>query len=227
MPSTIPITVGSIFERLTVISFLDRVGRSGKTRKVCQCKCTCGNSTIVDPANLRTGNTKSCGCYRSEETSARLRMYTPQQLAIKHIWNGMNARCNNPNNSCYHLYGGRGIRVCDRWADFMTFYKDFGQFRPSKKHSIDRIDVNGNYCPANCRWATAKAQSVNTRRNRMITFRNETLCISDWAAKLGFSHAAIDNRLRRGWSIEKALTTPTLRPNMVVRKTHPFIPVTA
>lgn len=120
-------------------------------------------------------------------------------------WAGMLQRCRNPKNAAYPDYGGRGITVCDAWRDsFEAFYADLGP-RPSARHSIDRIDNDGNYEPGNCRWATAKEQNRNTRRARLLTFDGRTQLLSDWGAELGVHPEAIRGRLRRGWSIEDAL----------------------
>lgn len=128
------------------------------------------------------------------------------------VWAGIKRRCFRKEEDSYHLYGGRGITMCDEWCvDFMAFYNHIGA-RPSDKHQIDRIDSNGHYEPGNVRWVTAKQQARNKRNNRLITFNGETLCLAEWAEKTGLSRNAIRFRIdRRGWSIEKALTTPSLR----------------
>jgi hypothetical protein len=124
------------------------------------------------------------------------------------IWCGLKSRCYNPNANGYDNYGDRGIVMCADWVnDFLQFYKDMGQ-RPSKNHSIERKDVNGNYEPGNCVWATSMEQGKNRRNNRPLTFNGETLILSEWARRVGFSTARIVMRLKRGWSVEKTLTTP-------------------
>lgn len=123
-------------------------------------------------------------------------------------WKSMNQRCNNRRAHEYPAYGGCGITICDQWSGptgFATFLRDMGE-RPSLKHSLDRIDGRGNYEPANCRWATADVQQRNTRRNHMLTLNGETLCLTDWAKRLGLSKGALRGRLTSGWPIERALT---------------------
>jgi len=116
-------------------------------------------------------------------------------------------RCYNPNGTKYADYGGRGITVCDRWLKFENFYADMGD-RPEGME-IDRFpDNDGNYEPGNCRWATRPEQMRNTRANRMITFQGRTQCLTDWANEIGVGCSTICTRLARGWSLERALTTP-------------------
>lgn len=126
-----------------------------------------------------------------------------------HAWLGMKQRCYNENNPKYPLYGGRGIRVCDRWLDsFEAFYEDMGD-RPSDSHSLDRIDNDGNYEPDNCRWATPKQQARNRSTNHDITYRGETKTLKEWAKELGMNRITLFTRLERlGWDVEKAFTEP-------------------
>lgn len=129
------------------------------------------------------------------------------QSAEYRTWANMLLRCRNPGASNYAYYGGRGIRVCERWLTFENFFADVGP-RPSAKHTLDRINSEGHYEPGNVRWATMKEQGRNTRRNHLITFGGETLCAAEWAERTGIDQIAIIKRLRRGWSVEDALTRP-------------------
>jgi hypothetical protein len=121
----------------------------------------------------------------------------------------MRQRCNDPNYHGYRLYGGRGIKVCERWNDFNVFIADIGP-RPSTKHSIERIDNNGNYEPGNCKWALIQEQVVNKRTNRLLTVGGVTMAISQWAEATKIKHSTILQRINRGWNHTDAVTIPPL-----------------
>lgn len=178
---------------------------------VWRCMCSCGTEFFCTSNRLRTGNTKSCGCRISQITAARNvantkhgHAKTYKQSRTYRSWSAMIRRCEDENNSGY---GGRGITVCDSWrADFRAFLVDMGE-RPAGT-TIDRIDSNGNYEPGNCRWASNETQQRNRRDCRMLTYAGETLPLAVWADRLGCKHSALRMRLEKGWSVERALTTP-------------------
>lgn len=181
---------------------------SGRFRWLCLCDC--GNTTDVVGSMLTSGNTRSCGCLKHEMVAQKNTSHgLSRDLArLSSIWSAMRQRCSNPNNKRFHNYGGRGIKVCARWDDFSKFVSDMGE-RPSSEFSIDRIDNNGDYEPGNCRWATAKVQANNFRRNRLVTFGGKTLSLSEWEVETGIKQNTIRLRLDRGWPIERALTEHT------------------
>ena len=149
MPTAIDIT-GHRFGRLVV---LGRQGRTANGKALWLCQCDCGNTSIVQGCNLRSGNSNSCRCYHHESN-------TPTWTC----WKNMHQRCANPNHNSYKHYGGRGIAVCDRWYEFANFLADMGE-RPVGL-SLDRIDNDAGYSPDNCRWATSQQQAKNRRQSR-------------------------------------------------------------
>jgi hypothetical protein len=196
--------LGQRFGRLTVTS---HVGvRHGKHHWACTCDC--GGSATVPTGALRSGNTRSCGCLHV----ATVTTHGHSRSSEYRIWLTMIQRCDNPRAAAYDRYGGRGIRVCERWLQsFENFLEDVGP-RPSLEHSIDRIDNDGHYEPGNCRWATKLVQVRNQSRNRYLTFAGETLTISEWAQRYGLAPNVLGNRISGGWPAEKALTTPVHHP---------------
>ncbi len=193
-----------VFGRLTVIAYAGQLGHS----QGWLCRCACGNTKIVRDHGLTRGTTTSCGCYASECVVKRNFRHGRRFTATYSIWWMMLQRCKLPSNKAYKYYGGRGIRVCDRWQSFENFLADMGE-RPSPNHSIDRVNVDGDYEPSNCRWATKLEQARNCRSNRKVTFNGETKCMSEWESIFGFGTDTIGSRLRAGWSVARALTTPT------------------
>lgn len=124
-------------------------------------------------------------------------------------WGSMIHRCYSPHNDHYALYGGRGIKVCDRWREsFDAFLEDMGP-RPADKTSLDRIDNNGDYTPENCMWSTMRQQSRNRRTNVFLTFQGRTMCLIDWAREHGIHRMTLYSRLKAGWPLKEALTTTT------------------
>lgn len=189
--------------RLTKLKDLD--SRSPNGSVVGLYLCSCGKTKEIVNASVRARLTKSCGCLRVEVATT---FKTTHGFAGKNrtpeyaVWKSMRMRCNNPADGNYYRYGGRGIAVCARWSNYPTFIADMG-CRPSSAHSIDRIDVNGNYEPNNCRWATMSEQARNKRSTRNITAGGLTLPAIDWAEKLGKPVNTLYSRIRMGWSDEE------------------------
>lgn len=193
--------IGKRFGRWIVLS------RSEEKRKW-NCKCDCGTFRAVSEQNLSSGFTTSCGCWKNEKTSARCKTHGMTRTPEHQTWLHMRARCENPNDCDYADYGGRGIRVCDRWKSFSNFYADMGP-RPDG-FEIDRISNDGNYEPNNCRWANRFTQMQNTRLTRHLTLNGKTLCLAQWSRELGISTATLSQRLQK-WTLERALSTPKLK----------------
>lgn len=204
------ITAGDKYGRLTIIREVESK-RSGKNIQRCvECRCECGVLKEYRLYTLRNGNTKSCGCLAREATSAMMRTHGLSDTKEFKIWNGMLHRCSNSDSQAYRHYGGRGIKVCERWStSFEAFLEDMGP-RPSAKHSIDRIDNDGNYEPGNCRWATQKEQARNTRVNYLVEHDGQTKCVAEWAEQCGVKPSILYHRLvNLGWTFEKSVSFPS------------------
>lgn len=198
--------VGKKFNNLTVLKFshskvnyLKNGSKNGYTHfYLCQCKC--GNQIIVARHHLIFNHTQSCGCLSIKHNLTNTRLFR--------IWTGMFTRCYNKNSIKYKIYGGRGIIVCKEWQEFEPFYNWSMSNSYKEGLSIDRIDVNGNYEPSNCRWVNMKTQQRNRTNNYLITFNNQTHPLNEWAEILNIKRETLKTRLNSGWSIEKTLTTP-------------------
>ena len=179
-----------------------------------KCQCDCGNTHIAHKGLLLSGNIKSCGCLQHEEeyrkvNSERQKTHGMTNTLLYKCWNSMKNRCNNPKMENYSIYGGRGISYCKEWEHFEPFMDWALKNGYKEELSIDRIDVNGNYEPNNCRWVTLKQQARNRRGTYFITYNGETHCLTEWAEILGFKRVTLQKRIKDyRWSIKKAFTTP-------------------
>lgn len=204
---------GRVFERLTVKAYSrPRQCPSGQVQQLWTCECECGRVVEVSTGNLTSGNSNSCGCLGRKHATEAATTHGLSKTATYRIWRAMIHRCENKNSSYYHRYGGRGVTICKRWrASFENFLADMGS-RPSARHSIDRYPNNdGNYEPGNCRWATAREQSRNRSDNVIVEAFGKRMCAQDFAAEVGIGKMTLIRRIRRGWSPEKALTTPAYK----------------
>lgn len=150
---------GLKFGRLTVI---ERVKNKKSVQALWLCKCDCGNTKIVLSSSLRKCYTTSCGCYKNEVNTINATKHGLSHTHEYTTWKNIIARCTKHEHKLYKYYGGRGIKVCDRWMNFLSFFEDMGE-RPTSKHSIDRINNDGNYEPSNCKWSTKQEQAINRR----------------------------------------------------------------
>lgn len=198
---------GKRFSRWVIVNIAESV--NGYVHVLCECDC--GTRKIIDARSVVRGNSRSCGCLRKEVTVARS---TIHGLAPRHgrcaeynVWLNIRRRCLDPSTSNFKNYGGRGIKVCDRWLSFENFCADMGP-RPSPAHSIDRKENDGDYCPENCRWATRSKQMNNMRTNRRISSGGITQTLAEWSRATGINRRTLAQRIDNGWTAEEAVSTP-------------------
>jgi hypothetical protein len=166
-----------------------------------ECQCDCGNIVIVISSYLTSGHKTSCGCLRWSGDSRRTHGLSGSK--IYEVYSNMKKRCNDIKSKSYKDYGGRGIKISDKWDTFERFYNDMGAtFKEGL--SIERIDVNGNYCKENCTWVTIKAQANNRRSNHKVAYKGETLTISQLAEKYKKNYNLVEERINKGLNIEEA-----------------------
>jgi hypothetical protein len=193
--------------RITIIKELPSLN---KRRRVL-CKCDCGKVWEVTLRYIKSGQIKSCGCYKQE-----LRKLPKthgmggrkNRISEYKVWASMIQRCTNQKEDRYKDYGGRGITVCERWRLFINFLADMG-FRPSKHYSLDRIENDKGYYKENCRWATMEMQQNNRRTSRVYEYKGRKLNVKQWALETGINLGTLKNRFKNpNWDIEKSLTHP-------------------
>ncbi len=199
---------GQRFGRWLVIEL---AGQSPGGNFLWLCRCDCGNEKPVLSGSLRSGVSKSCGCYSAELTTAKNKTHglygTPEYCS----WAGMKYRCLTPTCKRYEDYGGRGITVCERWMRFENFLEDMGN-KPSPEMGIERIDNDKGYYPENCKWGTEEEQQNNKRNSVFIEFKGIKKTLAQWAREVGIPCSALRARIiDYGWDIEKSLTTPSLK----------------
>lgn len=199
------------FGRWTVKSFAGSANGA-----LWNCVCDCGTRKVIHGRNLRYQHgTKSCGCAKIDAARKQKTKHGMVNTSEYRAWAQMKERCFNPKCKAYRNYGGRGISVCEAWVNsFQAFFADMGP-KPSSKCEIDRIENNGDYCPSNCRWTTHTKNNRNRRNNRIVEFNGELRCVSEWSEVVGISVRALLHRLNRGWSVERALSAPVQKKDMV------------
>ena len=199
--------------RLTVVR---EYGKDKYGSWLWESKCSCGSEKIVIAhiKDLKSGNTKSCGCLNKERIKQSRTKHGDSNSRLYRVWIKILSRVNNPKDKNYNDYGGRGIVVCNEWLDYSSFREwaistGYNYDAPQGQYTIERIDVNGNYCPENCRWATQLEQANNKRNSAFLSFNGETHTIAEWSRILNMPSGAIENRIANlHWDVEKALTTP-------------------
>lgn len=188
---------GKKFGRWTVAGIGEKKGKHFSW----VCLCDCGETRAVSGPSLRNGVSTSCGCYRSDVNAAIHKTHGMAKSKLNVVWSGMKARCSNPNHESYANYGGRGIKVCDRWKTFDNFLADMGQtYRDGL--SIDRVDNDGDYEPNNCRWATLAEQATNKRYPKIETPMGP-MTIREASVMFGIDLKKLRHRVWRGVPTER------------------------
>lgn len=191
---------GHLFGYLTAIEFAYKLN----SRHYWLCKCRCGVEKAVNKGKLMNGESKSCGCYAKERTSEVRRIHLMSKTRFYGIWNDMIMRCYNPKREGYHNYGGRGIKVEKRWRKFDNFKNDM--FDGYKKGlSLERVNVNGNYCRKNCKWIPLEDQKLNRRNSIKISYLSKSYTVSDFAKEYNLNLRTFYDQIKNGFTIEKVL----------------------
>lgn len=195
---------GQRFGNLVVVEL---VSKPPMKNAMWKCKCDCGNNNVVVYGqSLTRGKTKSCGCMKGEYVSKNKTKHGKRYTRIYSIWSGMKSRCFLETDLDFLNYGGRGITVCDEWKDnFELFYNWAINNGYEENLTIDRINVNSNYEPNNCRWITSAEQNRNRRNNVYLTYDGVTMTCAEWSRKLGLNVGTVNNRLHKGYSVEECL----------------------
>jgi hypothetical protein len=203
---------GQVFDRLTA---LHREENDSRGRARWLCRCSCGGSTTAIAADLRNGNTRSCGCLQAERRAERVKANTTHggaRTRIYGIWCGIKARCYNPKSAVWRYYGGKGISLCDEWHSFDAF-RDWSFANGYRDDlTIDRIHNDGHYEPGNCRWVTQATQKGNQTSNRMVEYMGENIHLKEACRRAGLPYKTVHRRIvKLGWEDAKALSTPVRR----------------
>ena len=179
------------------------------SNRTCDCRCKCGKEVKnLRLYEIKRGNTKSCGCRNIEAIIQRNTLHGESKTRLYKIWQGMKKRCFNSNSTKYNHYGGRGIIVCDEWLQWDNFKQWAMDNGYQEDLTIERKNVNDNYCPENCEWIPLSQQANNRSMCHLITINGETHNVTEWSKITGLSRSCINGRLHRGWSEEDAILTP-------------------
>ena len=208
--------IGKKFGWLTVIEPINRENKNGNTQWYWRVKCKCGNEKIMLPYDLIKGKSMSCGCYAKSGAQV-LRTHQESHTPLHNIWCGMNNRC-NPNHIHSRGYGKRGITVCDEWRDYTKFAEWARSHGYEEGLTIERIDVNGDYSPENCTWIPLGKQARNRRTTFWVEYQGRTMSLAEAAELSGLPYKQVHYRIKHGWSIDDALTTPLKNPSDLLLK---------
>ena len=205
--------IGRTFGHWTVLSQAEDyiTPSSGQHRRRWVCQCDCDNKTIQNILEDSLLKGKSCQCKEcaNKIIGEKNKKHNGSRTRLYQIWRDMKKRCYNSNDKEFHNYGGRGISICEQWRNSYAYFMEWALKNGyTDDLTIERIDVNQNYCPENCIWASQKVQQNNKRTNHLLTYNNETHTIAEWSDITGLNFAVIYARIKYGWSVEQTLTTP-------------------
>lgn len=210
--------VGKKFGKLTVISRAENT-KDGKARWLCKCDCGKIKSKSVTTYDLQSGKVKSCGCLYYVSNKGRNKTHGLTNSRLHRIWSGIHSRCFYKGNFSFEHYGGRGITVCQEWTNFNSFYDWAMANGYAENLTIDRIDVNGNYEPSNCRWVDMKTQQNNRSNNRKVDYCGIKLTVSELSTILSIPYATLLNRINSGWGESELAMKPNLNNKNIRRAT--------
>jgi len=185
---------GQLFGYLTV---LEKSNNPKYSRAHFLCQCRCGIKKVISGTELRLKRTRSCGCSKATFLSQAMSFHGMSRTLIYSKWAKMIGRCHNPKYPSYLRYGARGIKVCEDWHKFNNFFNDMGE-PPTPRHSIERINNDGNYEPGNCKWATRKEQANNRSDNILIEFNGQKKTVAQWSDQFSMSRTMLYQRIHRG-----------------------------
>ena len=205
---------GQTFGRLKVLDDFYKKPKNPKGNRIYwHCKCECGNEKYIEEYHLISGKTKSCGCLRKEITKITHEKHNKSNSRLYNVWNTIKTRCCCPTNKNYPDYGGRGIEICKEWLDYQNFYcwaieNGYDENAPRGTYTIERNDVNKGYEPNNCKWINQTSQSYNRRNSIKFVINGIEKALGEWCKIYNVPYYRTLNRIKKGWSIEDALTKP-------------------
>ena len=209
--------IGMRFGRWTIIGDYIKTSKYGHRKYLCKCECEKGTEKYVDIQNLKSGKSLSCGCLTIEIAKEHFTKHGGTKTRLHNTWLKMRHRCINPNDKRYKDYGGRGITVCDEWLNSFETFRDWALSHGYKDDlTIDRINVDGNYEPSNCRWADVKTQANNKRNNVIIEKDGIKKNATEWGEELGINPINIRNRLRHGITGDRLFSKDDLNKIIII-----------
>lgn len=189
-----------------------RILNCGQKKNMGLYRCYCGNEFTCSLNSIERGHTKSCGCLHKMVHASVMTTHGMKNHRLYKKWKGIRRRCNNVNSTDYHNYGGRGIKMCERWEDFKMFVADMdGSFQPGLE--LDRANNDSGYSPENCRWVTRRVNVRNRRLTVKVIYKEMSVPLAELCDRFNTSYNAVSHRLRSGWDIEKALSEPVAARN--------------